>query len=258
MEPLEQFVADVRPLVADSLIALDFDGTLAPIVDDPSSSQLISGADAVVRALAAAGARIALVTGREAAVAARLSGLADLPGFTILGVYGAQRWQHGTVVSSARPDAVAAVARVRARLAELAAEREGLWVEDKTVSVVLQGRAAAPGVLDRLRPMVTSLARGAGLDVHPGRAVLEVRIPGFDKGSALHTLLREVRPAMTLYCGDDVGDVPAFDLVARRRRSGHAGWSVAVASDEVPDLARHADLSVTSPAELVALLHRLV
>jgi trehalose 6-phosphate phosphatase len=88
--------------------------------------------------------------------------------------------------------------------------------------------------------------------------LLEVRQPGLDKASVLRKLATESGYATLLYAGDDLSDVPVFDLMARLRGEGRSAWSIAVSSEEVPDLGEQADLTVDDPQALVELLARAV
>ncbi|MBO0816490.1 MAG: trehalose-phosphatase, partial [Actinobacteria bacterium] len=78
-----------------ALVASDYDGTLAPIVDDPAKAVPAPGAVAALTRLAARVGTVAVITGRPAADAVSLGGLAEVPGLLVLGDYGAQRWQAG-------------------------------------------------------------------------------------------------------------------------------------------------------------------
>ena len=60
-----------------------------------------------------------------------------------------------------------------------------------------------------------------------------------------------------LFAGDDVGDLPAFEVIAELRRQGSTAWSVAATSDDVPEVAAAADIRLDSPAAVVALLREL-
>src|SRR3712207_4011470 len=103
VEPSTQQGADaVEAIVrepARTLVALDFDGTLAPIVDDPE--QAVAHPEAVA-ALAEVGqrvGRVALITGRPARTAVRLGGFAGRTGLesmVVLGQYGVERWDAAT------------------------------------------------------------------------------------------------------------------------------------------------------------------
>lgn len=238
-----------------ALIAVDFDGTLAPIVPDPDDSRPAPGAVGALRRLAERGARIAVVTGRDARTVVRLGGLDAVPGIVVAGLYGAERWHDGTLTTLPEPDELH---RLRAELPPLV--HDPLWIEDKRLSLVVHGRKAADpeAALDPVRDAVTELGERLGLDVHPGRGVLELRLPGYDKGGALRQLVAEIEPTAVLFIGDDVGDVPAFEAVTDLRAAGRAAYSVAVVSAEAaPEVAATADVRVNEPGDVVALLQAL-
>jgi trehalose 6-phosphate phosphatase len=255
-------VADaVAALLADpasALIALDFDGTLAPIVERPEDSRLAPGALEVLDQLAASLGQLAIISGRAAADVVRLGGLEQVPGLRVLGHYGLQSWQGGQL-ESPLPSAGVELARTRLpALLELAPE--GVYVEDKHHSVAVHTRpAAAPQqALDDLAPALRELAAAAGLEAVPGRYVLELRPPGVDKGTALRALVADVGVTTVIYIGDDVGDLPAFRAVATLRETADiAGLAVIAAgnADEVPpDLRDAADLELPGPEGVVAWL----
>jgi trehalose 6-phosphate phosphatase len=260
MQP-EEVIAELRPHLAGLLIATDFDGTLAPIVDDPDESRPVSDAVDVLVALAHRGTHVGVVTGRDAATVVRLGGLDVIPGLVVEGVYGLEQWRDGELSTLETP---AAMAELGQRLPELLkAERaaDGVWIEDKRLSLVLQTRPAAEpeAELERLRGPAEQLAVELGLDVHLGRNVLEFRLPGYDKGDAVRRLVESSKPAAVLYAGDDVGDLPAFAAIAQLRSAGTPAWGVAAVSDESPpELAAAADVTVDGPAGVVAFLRELV
>ena len=78
--------------------------------------------------------------------------------------------------------------------------------------------------------------------------------PGADKGTALTGLVRERAARSVLFCGDDLGDLPAFAAVRALRADGVPGCTVASASPESPQVAAAADLVVDGPEGIVALL----
>ncbi len=249
-------LAAVRAAPGRAVVALDYDGTLAPVVDRPGDAVPAAGALEVLHALATRVGTLALVTGRPADVVVTLAGLAEVPGLVVLGQYGAQRWHAGTL-TAARP--VAGLARARVELPPLL-EGEGAELEDKGLSLVVHTRRAPEpyGALARLAPRVAALAEQLGLQAHPGRLVLELRPPGFDKGGALQSLCTP-RPSAVLFAGDDVGDLPAYDEVDRLRADGVPGLKVFSSSDEGPDeLRERADAVVDGPAGVVALLRTLL
>lgn len=249
--------AGLEALQADpsrALLALDYDGTLSPIVARPEDAVPAPGAVEVLTALAGRVGRLALVTGRPAQVVVDLGGLARVPGLVVLGQYGVERWADGGLTSD---DPAPGIAVARAELPGLV-EWLGAQVEDKGQSLVVHTRNAQVGAQERLAEPIGELARRAGLEVHHGRRVLELRPPGYDKAGAL-LALADPPPSAVLFAGDDVGDVRAFDAVEDLRAAGVPGLTVFSDSDEGPaSLRARADLVVDGPSGVVALLCDLV
>jgi trehalose 6-phosphate phosphatase len=255
-----EVLAALRPQVSGALIALDFDGTLSPIVSDPQDARALAGAIDALVALARKGAHIGVVTGRDALTVLRLGGLEAVPGLAVEGLYGMEQWRAGAL---ATPETPALIDDLRARLPTLLADEGAdsrVWIEDKRLSVVLHTRRAAdPGAeLARLRGPAEVLAGELGAEAHPGRSVLEFRPPGFDKGGAVRRLVQSAHPTAVLYAGDDLGDLPAFAAVHELRQQGTPGWTVAATSDESPQqLLGAADVTVDGPEGVVQFLQEL-
>ena len=249
-------LAALRDAPDRAVVALDYDGTLSPVVARPQDAVPAAGAVDALRALAARVRRVALVTGRPADVVVALGGLSGVPGLVVLGQYGLQRWEAGTFTS---PEPLPGIAELRTALPALVGP-EGADVEDKGLALVVHTRRAPdpPGAWERLIPPLTALAAQVGLEAHPGRLVVELRPPGFDKRGALRSLCTPA-PSAVVFAGDDVGDLPAFDAVEELRRDGVPGLLVASASAEGPaELRERADVVVDGPAGVVALLGRLL
>ncbi len=257
--------AGLSALVADparSVVALDYDGTLAPIVDRPEDAVPAPGALEALARLARTVGAVVLITGRPARQVVELAGLSSAPGLAglrVLGQYGLQRWdaRSGRVES---PEPLPGVAVARERLAVLLDDApNGVVVEDKEQALVVHFRRAQDpdGALARYRDPLSALAADVGLEPHPGRRVLELRPPGFDKGGALRGLIDERQARAVLFAGDDIGDLSAFDAVEAGRAAGVPGLLVCSASPEVSGLAERADLVVDGPEGVVDLLTRL-
>ena len=254
MDPAE-LISALRPHLDGALIATDFDGTLAPLMTDPQASRLAGGALDALNALATQGARIAVITGRDAATVVRLGDLDQVPGIIVAGLYGLETWQDGTLST---PEPPPEVAILRERL-PAAVEPGGpdVWIEDKRLSLVVHFRRAADPVRAQaaVEGPVTELGEGLGFEVHPGSNVLELRLPGHDKAGALARLVTGRTAA--LYLGDDRGDLPAFAEIRNLRASGLPAYSVGVRSSQVAELDGAADIDVPDPAAAVALLAAL-
>jgi trehalose 6-phosphate phosphatase len=251
--------AGLAALLADpghALIALDFDGTLSPVVGDPREARAYPGAVAVLRRLAAQVGTLAVITGRGAAAVVKYGELDAVPGLVVLGHYGWERWVDGEITSPPSPPGVAAVRRRLPALLAEAGAPEGTWVEDKGHAVAVHTRRAADprAALERLRPALETLAAEQDLLAQPGRLVLELRPRGTDKGSALDNLVSARLAPAVLVAGDDVGDIPAFAAVAGMRRRGIAGLTVCSGSAEVTELAEMSDLVLDGPAGVVGFL----
>ncbi|MFE1028352.1 trehalose-phosphatase [Streptomyces sp. NPDC058818] len=247
-----------------AVIALDFDGTLAPIVADPDRARAHPDAVPALAALAPKVASVAVITGRPAEVAVHHGGFADVPGLdhlVVLGHYGAERWDAATGALTT-PEPHPGVAAVRAelpRLLERSGAGQGTWIEEKGHAVAVHTRRAPDpqAAFDTLRAPLADLATRHGLIVEPGRMVLELRPPGMDKGAALREYVRELDAGAVLYAGDDLGDLPAFTAVDTLRTEGTPGLLVCSGSDEVPDLRKRADVVVDGPPGVVRLLRSL-
>ncbi|MGI8451685.1 MAG: trehalose-phosphatase [Streptosporangiaceae bacterium] len=252
---------DVDPLraaLSSGLVALDFDGTLAPISPRPGDARPLDGAGQMLRDVRATGATLAIVTGRSVASLLRVSGFGAVPGIVIYGTHGAERWQAGQLRAPAPP---AGLAELRVSLPGLLASiGPDLWMEDKGLSLVIHARLTADPehVLEILRAPVGEAAAEAGLGVRPGKEVLEICIPGLDKGTALRELLGD-DPAAAFYAGDDVGDLPAIGEVnAWAERSGRPALTVGVSASGRGPLAGQAGVTVPDPRGLMSLLRQIL
>ena len=254
--------AGLDAVVADparALIAVDFDGTLSPIVADPAAARAAPGAADALARLGGRVGTVAIITGRPAAEAVALGGFADVPGLIVLGHYGAERWQAGSLAAAAAPDGVAAARRALPGLLTSAGAADGTRLEDKGNALAVHTRQAPDPEreLARLREPLAALAAETGLAVEPGRFVLELRPPGTDKGTALRALVSERGSRAVLFCGDDLGDLAAFAAVRELRANGVPGCAVGSRSKESPQVAAAADLVVDGPSGVVRLLAEL-
>ncbi len=252
----------VAALLADprsALLAVDFDGTLAPIVARPEDALPVDGAREVLAALAGKLGGVAIVSGRAAVDVVRLADVTSIPGLRVLGHYGLQQWRDGAVSS---PDPAPGVAIARARLRDvLEGADAGVRVEDKQHSLAVHTRGAShPEIeLAGLAPALEALADACGLEAVAGRYVIELRPPGTDKGSALRGVVAEIGARVLIYIGDDLGDLPAYDAIDALRADG-AIAALTVASvdpgdpDAPPAVAARADMVLDGPTAVVAWL----
>jgi trehalose 6-phosphate phosphatase len=215
----------VEALAADparSGLVLDFDGVLAPIVADPTTSALPDRAAASLERLAERLGLVAIISGRPAAFLAERVGL---PGVPLLGSYGMEQSRDG--VRQIDPEAakwLGQVQKAASTLREQLAGSAGIRVEEKSVSVAVHWRQAPDhaAAAEDVRRVTGRIADELGLRLEPGKLVEELRPPiDVDKGSAISALLA-AHPDLSAfaYAGDDLGDIPA--LRAARDDGGYA------------------------------------
>ncbi len=244
-----------------TLLALDFDGTLAHIVDDPTQAYAHESSVAALGRLGGVLGQVAIITGRPVAQALELGGFggrAGLERLVILGQYGAERWaaSDGEPAAVERPETIARLGELLPGwLAERGAEH--VRVEDKGLAVAIHTRGTAPGVLDSIAGPLAELAAELGLVVEPGRQVIELRSSGVDKGQALRSLVAETGARQVIFAGDDLGDLPAFDAVDELRESGVDGLLICSASAEQDALVARADIVLDGPDEVAKWLEAL-
>ena len=224
---------------AAGALVLDFDGVLAPIVADPETSAMPERAAASLARLVASLGTVAVISGRPASF---LAGRVRVPGIRLLGSYGMEEIKDGNVqLSPAAAEWLAAVGTARDALARLLGTLPGVWIEDKPISVAVHwrqapDRAAAAAAVEKATARV---AAGTGLRLEPGKLVFELRPPvDVDKGSAVAGLISEARPAVTVYAGDDLGDLPALRVV---RETGGYGLAVDHGAETDQELLAAAD-----------------
>jgi trehalose 6-phosphate phosphatase len=221
-------------------ILTDFDGTLAPIVEDPAAAAPLPGVPEVLRRLAARYAVVGVVSGRP--VSFLRGHLGDE--LWLSGLYGLETLQDGRLIES--PEA-ATWRPVVHDAAQRASAELGAGVEDKGLSLTLHFRTA-PARAPEYEAWARAEGARSGLRVRAAKASVELHPPvAADKG----TVVRAAAAGLEHLCflGDDVGDLPAFAV---------ATVSVAVATEETPvELIDRADLVVGGPEGALALLERL-
>jgi trehalose 6-phosphate phosphatase len=215
-DPL-QLAARLGP-ARDRLIVLDFDGVLAPIVDHPDHAAPAPGAIEAVRALAAV-TTVAIVSGRPLLdLQPRLDGLP----LTFAGAHGADLvYPDGEVEHLADPDDVREVLDVvEAEARGLVDDEPGWLVERKPTSLAVHRRLAQQDSVEERLPRVVALLEhhaptAPGFEVLAGKAVLELRPTGVDKGLALERIAARTPQLQPLVVGDDVTDEDAFVVAGR-------------------------------------------
>lgn len=258
----------IQALTADpqgALVAMDFDGTLAPIVADPDQAHVHPGARAALLRLTALLGSVAVITGRPVEVVRRLAAIAPGTPLTVLGQYGVERWSaisDEVELPPVPPGIEAAKDDVSALIAGPVGpvSMAGVQLEDKGRALALHTRRAGDpeAAWEALRAPVADAAARHGLHVEPGRLVWELRGGDVNKGVALRALAIERHARTIVMCGDDLGDLAAFDAVDALIAEGSAGGVVVSATPEQPRVAERADVWCDGVPGLAAWLTDLV
>jgi trehalose 6-phosphate phosphatase len=212
---LESALAELAR-VPTLLVALDFDGVLAPIVQRAPDARPLPGVAPLVEELASTdGVTVALVSGRARADLATVSGLGPDAGVLLVGSHGAELDDTGLDDTgpglSRGPElddaAVERLQRVVSALTEVAERYPGAGVETKPTAGVLHTRQVAR---DQVSSATEEALRAVGVidgaHVTHGKEVVEVAVTEASKGVAVQALRKALGAHGVLYVGDDVTD----------------------------------------------------
>ncbi|WP_395391154.1 trehalose-phosphatase [Novosphingobium sp. BL-8A] len=191
---------------------LDFDGTLVEIADHPDAVIVPPTLPGLIARLSdLLDGRLALVTGRSIAA---LEALVGPLGVAVAGSHGGEFRPAGVSVAMALADPLPGLAVER--LTRFARENGGLLVEPKPFSIAVHYRTH-PHALNGLLACAEGVRHELGLTLKHGKQVIELAMPGSDKGSAV-TRFMEMEPfagSHPYFIGDDVTDEDAFAAIAR-------------------------------------------
>ncbi|MFL6099021.1 MAG: trehalose-phosphatase [Actinomycetales bacterium] len=236
------------------LVALDFDGVLSPLVDDPNAARALPGTvEAVLELARLPDTDVVLVSGRALESLSAVSGVRDGDGVSLVGSHGAEASLRQR--PTGRPASIGMtreegerLEQVTAALRTIAATDPGLDVELKPTGSVLHTRRAADDVARRAED---EALRGPGSwpGVHAirGKSVVELAVVETSKGAALQRLRADLGVPAVLYAGDDVTDETAFSVLG----PGDVGVKVGPG-------ATHAAYRVDGPEDVRELIQRLV
>jgi trehalose 6-phosphate phosphatase len=248
---IEELRAALEPLLAapgKSAVLMDFDGTLAPIVDVPEDAMPLPDAPAMLGQLAGRYACVGVVSGRPLSFLRRFFPA----GVLLAGQYGLERLANEELTEL---EQVGAWREVIDDVASTLAARvpAGLRVEHKGYSITVHYREH-PELEDDARRAAAEQARRAGLEVRDARCSIELHPPiDVDKGTVVRSMARSLRAVC--FVGDDDGDLSAFDALDDLALDGVATLRVAVRSAEASDeLLDRADVIVADPRDVLRLL----
>ncbi|MEO8722483.1 MAG: trehalose-phosphatase [Sphingobium sp.] len=196
-------------LLANTSLFIDFDGTLVDIADRPDDvvvdaelTQLLSALNDQTQG------RLAIVSGRSVAQLDILLGPVAQE-LALSGSHGSEHRWKGISAHPIRPPSLDIVAD---QFQSAASNQPGALVEIKNYGVALHYRLAP-----EMEPYAHSLANGLavqhGLARQDGKMMVELRVPGSDKGVAVRRMMQRPHLQFTrpIFIGDDVTDEPGFE-----------------------------------------------
>ncbi|GAB1514820.1 trehalose-phosphatase [Actinophytocola sp. KF-1] len=190
------------------LVACDYDGTLAPIVENPDEARPMTESVGALRSLAGLHeTTTAVISGRALRDLATLSRLpAEVH---LVGSHGSE-FDIG-FVHALDDQAKALHRRLETELERITDDTAGVQLEIKPASIAVHTRRAEPDVAERVNEQVRQgPCTWDGVQVTEGKAVIELAVVQTDKGRALDVLRHQVGATAAVFVGDDVTDEKAF------------------------------------------------
>ncbi|MGC9399064.1 MAG: trehalose-phosphatase [Anaerolineae bacterium] len=237
---------------------LDYDGTLADFAPTPD---VVEPRPEVIEILTrlrdTPDIHVSLISGRRLS---HLETLVPVSGVLLAGTYGVElRTPSGERRERLNYAALRPLLdALKPRWADLIADREGFYLEDKGWSLALHARYAADAeavtVLRAARRAARAAAAESPFHLVGGHKFLELRPHLAHKGKTVAYLLQTypLPDALPVYVGDDDKDAEAFDVI-----HAHGGLTVFVTEGQTPPGVA-ADLRLPDPQAVHAWLRRLL
>ncbi len=229
------------------LVALDFDGTLAPEVDSPGAARAIPEAvTAIERLLAMPHTRVALISGRAAASLIEVA----RPARTVLlvGSHGVEtRLDTADVELNLTAEDRTRVAALRRTLDAAIDGLAHVWIETKPAGFAVHTRlATADDTRTAHERVLAGTAMLQPLTMRSGKNVIEFSVREDTKGDAVRRLRDHTGATAVFFAGDDVTDEDGFAALG----AGDLGMKIGEGDT-------HANVRVSGPADVAQVLHRL-
>ena len=230
------------------LVAMDFDGTMSPLVDHAGDARALPRAAAAFAALAELPrTTTALISGRALD---SLRAVASPPEETLLiGSHGAEVWMGpGSSQLMLDDGQRELLADVRKELEAIVEQAPGTLLEDKPAGVVLHTRLAADDVAeDAVAAARAVLQDRKGVFLKTGNRVLETSVVNASKGEGIAFLRQAAGATAVVFAGDDTTDEDALGILV----TGDVGVKVGLDFTQ-------AEFRVEAPAHVSELLEALL
>lgn len=236
------------------LVALDFDGTLSPLADEPMEARMLAAArDAVDALVATPDTVVALVSGRSLGDLREIAEHLDDSPLLLAGSHGAEFWIPGAGVLIHDEDPADARLRDQLRTHAESATRylEGVWIEPKTFGFGVHTRRADPEVAEAANRAVDAIVETEAPHWRrrTGHNIVEYAFRHEGKDTAVAELRDRTAASAVLFAGDDVTDEDALVSLGLDDLGVHVGSGPTAAGLSVPDIPALAALLTLLAAE---------
>ncbi|WP_404433475.1 trehalose-phosphatase [Microbacterium lacus] len=233
------------------LIALDFDGTVSPLMDEPMAARMIPEAAAAITRLAALPeTTVAFVSGRSLADLREIAEHGDESPVLLAGSHGAEFWVPGEGAIEPEPDSIDADLRdtLYRHAQDATAHLEGVWIEPKAFGLGVHTRVADASTAAEANAAIDALvaAEASHWRRRTGKNIVEYAFRHEGKDSAIAALRARIDATAVLFAGDDVTDEDALKSLQAEDLGVHVGEGPTAAS-----------VCVASVKEMAALLEIL-
>ncbi|MDI2097356.1 trehalose-phosphatase [Ruicaihuangia caeni] len=230
------------------LVALDFDGTLAPEVDDPEQARMLPAAqEAIGRLALLPRTPVALVSGRGLPSLERVAGVTD--SVTLVGSHGVEMRYQGRERSLLGTHDLERRRLLGEVLAASVDQHDGVWLEAKPVGFAVHTRLVThDAAAEAQRSARAAVAASSLSDIteRAGKNVLEFAVRPATKGDGIVELRTLTGADAVLFAGDDVTDEDALAAL----EDGDLGLKCGAPPT-------HAQFCVPAPADVAEVLLQL-
>lgn len=233
------------------VVGTDFDGVLAPLVDDPSTSSPVPGSIDLLRRLAGLpDTTVAVVSGRDLETLGRLTGIGRDEPVVLIGSHGAESSRPLRHLPQQDAEATTRLREASMALESVALAHPGTRVEHKQAGVVLHTRGLDRDAADRAAEAARRVVgQVPGTHLMAGKNVVEIAVFDVSKGAALTSLRAAADAQAVCYLGDDRTDEFAFQVLGDEPQhlTIKVGLGDTAATHRIP-----------GPAEVVELFEELL
>jgi trehalose 6-phosphate phosphatase len=224
------------------LVATDYDGTLAPIVSEPSLAEANRESLVALKALAAMPqTHVAVISGR--ALSDLAGRIAEADETHLVGSHGSE-FESG-FATPVSPESNELLAEVERRAQQITSKTPGAILERKPAAVAFHYRNANEDqAAAAVNELLQAVEKRSGVYIRQGKKVVEISVVKTDKGLALQSLRQRLGASAVVFFGDDATDEDAFASLA--------GPDVGVKVGEGPTAARFRVADTLEVARLLA------